>query len=107
MTESTVEFSKKSLTVVCYALAIITLIGTIGGWSSNISGNSPWIGAGATLLLIHAAANPNLLLTPFKQNTLSTGRLRWAAKLGLLLLILGGIDASGVLDATPRTPRVI
>lgn len=101
------EISKKSLTIVCYALAIITLIGTVGGWSSSISGNSPWISAGATLLLIHAAANPNLLLAPFKQNTLSTGKLRWAAKLGLLLLVLGGIDASGALDATPRTPRII
>lgn len=101
------ESRQKVIATLCLVFAGITLLGTFGGWTSNISGNSPWIGAGATLLLIHAAANPSILLHPMKQDTLATGRLRFAGKLGLLLLVLGGIDASGALDATPRTPRVI
>lgn len=94
-------------TALLLVLAVITATGTLLSWENLFGSNTASIGAGCTLLIIHAAANPSLLLSPMKQNTLATGRLRWAAKLGLLLLILGGLDASGVLDAMPGTPRLV
>jgi len=84
-----------------YALALICAAGVVFSWENVFNTQDSLIGIGAALMLVHAGANPDIILKPLQQNTLMNGKLALAGKFGLLFLILGLVEVSGAFTASP------
>lgn len=89
---------KRITSLLLTVLAIILLVGIATQRSNPFGTEHQLIVLGAALMLIHAAANPNMLIKPTKYKIDGVCRLRLARTLGLVFCVLGLAELSGVFD---------
>jgi len=91
----------RAVQIIFYALALTCAAGVVFSWDNVFNTQDSLIGIGAALTLVHAGANPEIILKPLQQNTLMNGKLVLVGKFGLLFLIIGLVEVSGALKASP------
>ena len=95
---------KTTIKTIFLFLAVICAFGAYSGWTNIFGTTHSLIAIGSAFMLLHAYANPDMVLKPLKNNTLRDGKWPWLGKAGLLFLGLGLIEVTRIFDYTPINP---
>jgi len=93
-------WKQKLISAVLFGLSLGVAFGVVSGAENLFGTTDTLVGIGSALILFHAGANPQMILKPFKHNTLADGQYIWVGRVGVVLILVGLIEVSGALSPT-------